>query len=715
MATENKKAVEGLKSAVSQMNDMATQSGDIMERIANNMGVNFSQVVKNANAAAKGYKKSTAELKAMQEIIETITKHTSKLDNIRAQAQEKLTAKMNEYLDKWREMKLIATDPKVAGMLFLGAAVKKMYDFANIASSAQHDIGLSYTQGLKMAGTIGSASLKGLALGIGLKKSAEAAGALATEMGDVSDITSTAILAVAKLSKSYGVSASEGAKLFKSMKQLNSGSDALAKKTLEMSANLARANNVAPGAVMKDIANNTQFFAAYAKQGGMNMTNVAVQAAKLGVSMSAIANMMDGILDIESSLEKEMEVSVLLNRQISFDKARQLAMAGDMVGATKSILQQVGGIAEWERMSVVQRKALAQSAGTDLATMQSLVSNRQKQVEMGLVEATFMEKMLTYGKGIFTTAKENMALASTSLNVAMSLKNLKVGMWIREKAQGLWKAGMWIREKAQGLWKAGMWIREKAQGLWKAKSQAQELIMERKIQDTKSKKSSKSGGPASMMKGMKPASMMKGAAAMIVVAAAVFVFGKAVQEFMKVSWSAVGKAVVSMLALVGAVALLGVLMSSGVGAVAIIAGAAAMVIVASSVYILGKALQEMASGFSMMGDLTSQIGQLVTIAPGMALAAAGFLAMGVGIAGMAAGLALITPMLPTLLALGALAPAIGGLTGASSTSSGKANGSSEIAEKLDTLIDLISKGGTINMDGKKVGDVIALARGPLGT
>ena len=701
MATENKKAVEGLKSAVSQMNDMATQSGDIMERIANNMGVNFSQVVKNANAAAKGYKKSTAELKAMQEIIETITKHTSKLDNIRAQAQEKLTAKMNEYLDKWREMKLIATDPKVAGMLFLGAAVKKMYDFANIASSAQHDIGLSYTQGLKMAGTIGYASLKGLALGIGLKKSAEAAGALATEMGDVSDITSTAILAVAKLSKSYGVSASEGAKLFKSMKQLNSGSDALAKKTLEMSANLARANNVAPGAVMKDIANNTQFFAAYAKQGGMNMTNVAVQAAKLGVSMSAIANMMDGILDIESSLEKEMEVSVLLNRQISFDKARQLAMAGDMVGATKSILQQVGGIAEWERMSVVQRKALAQSAGTDLATMQSLVSNRQKQVEMGLVEATFMEKMLTYGKGIFTTAKENMALASTSLNVAMSLKNLKVGMWIREKAQGLWKAGMWIREKAQGL--------------WKAKSQAQELIMERKIQDTKSKKSSKSGGPASMMKGMKPASMMKGAAAMIVVAAAVFVFGKAVQEFMKVSWSAVGKAVVSMLALVGAVALLGVLMSSGVGAVAIIAGAAAMVIVASSVYILGKALQEMASGFSMMGDLTSQIGQLVTIAPGMALAAAGFLAMGVGIAGMAAGLALITPMLPTLLALGALAPAIGGLTGASSTSSGKANGSSEIAEKLDTLIDLISKGGTINMDGKKVGDVIALARGPLGT
>ena len=38
--------------------------------------------------------------------------------------------------------------------------------------------------------------------------------------------------------------------------------------------------------------------------------------------------------------------------------------------------------------------------------------------------------------------------------------------------------------------------------------------------------------------------VLKGAAALVIVAAAVFVFGKAVQEFMKVSWSAVGMAVV---------------------------------------------------------------------------------------------------------------------------------------------------------------------------
>ena len=37
-----------------------------------------------------------------------------------------------------------------------------------------------------------------------------------------------------------------------------------------------------------------------------------------------------------------MEASVMLGRQINFNKARELMMAGDMVGAQKEILKQVG-------------------------------------------------------------------------------------------------------------------------------------------------------------------------------------------------------------------------------------------------------------------------------------------------------------------------------------------------------------------------------------
>ena len=34
--------------------------------------------------------------------------------------------------------------------------------------------------------------------------------------------------------------------------------------------------------------------------------------------------------------------------------------------------------------------------------------------------------------------------------------------------------------------------------------------------------------------------------------------------------------------------------------------------------------------------------------------------------------------------------------------------------KIDELITVISKGGVINMDGRKVGEVLNLAKGPVG-
>ncbi len=221
--------------------------------------------------------------------------------------------------------------------------------------------------------------------------------------------------------------------------------------------------------------------------------------------------------------------------------------------------------------------------------------------------------------------------------------------------------------------------------------------------------------------------VLMGAAAMVVVAGAVFVFGKAVQEFAEVGWSDVGKAVVGMLALVGAVALLGAIMSSGVGAIAIIAGAAAMLIVAAAVYVLGKAIQEMAIGFSMMGEIGNAITELSGLGPAFIMIAAGFAAMGAGLIPFAFGLAAITPFLPTLIALAAMGTALGYVTGAlggggESGSDGEAgtdgangnDGNGKLIEKIDDLIAAVKQSGNVILDGRKVGEVQFLNSSPAG-
>ena len=814
---EAQAALDKQLKATNALSDAERERIGTVRDLAKAMGESYSSTkallaVREKTRSLEKEMKSLLESEALaQDDSVKMAEKALKLKKQEIEQQAAINDKINSFKKKFKQFYDLATDPKIAKGLFLVAAADKAMEISGTLMDAQHSMGLSYTQGLAMAGTLAKSAGSGMLLGIGFEKSAKAAGALATEMGDLDSVTSTAVVAVAKLSKTYGVSEASGAKLFKQIKLMSNESDKMVKHQMLSVANLAKANNVAPGAVMEDMAQSSEFMAKFGGKSALSMAETAVQAAKLGTNMSAIDQMMTSILDIETSIEKEMQVSVLLGRQINFDRARQLAMAGKTVEATKEILAQVGGIAEFEKMSVIQRKALADAAGVDLATMQSMIGNKEKQIKMGLVEASTSETILGYIMGTGKTIKKNMGLIASTTNMLANMGKLrlkeriaagiefakKAGRWALEKAHWVWKmatSSKFRKDQAKALKEGLNGIKDKAKAMFtgtggkrdakgilrNAKGQFMKdpsKIKSMKTPDLKSSAMPKGSkgkvsdmGVSKLGKNMK--NIVMGAAAMVLVAGAVFIFGKAVQEFMSVSWSAVGMAVVSMLALVGAVALLGAIMMSGVGALAIIAGAAAMLIVAGAMLVLAIALKivsEAIPNFLLLIPMLPELSiGLLTLAPaipimpligyGLILLGAGFgvAAVGVGlfglvggveiITGLAAGMAILTPlasgigalglafgilglgimslgaslvmltpMLPTLLLLGGLAMGVGAIVGGMSGGGDKDDGSNVIAEKLDILIDLMSKPGVVNMDGKKVGDVIALARGPMGT
>ena len=89
-------------------------------------------------------------------------------------------------------------------------------------------------------------------------------------------------------------------------------------------------------------------------------------------------------------------------------------------------------------------------------------------------------------------------------------------------------------------------------------------------------------------------------------------------------------------------------------------------------------------------------------------------ALGIGsialsIVGLAAALLLLTPMLPTLLILGGVLGAAAAVFGGLGGGGGEGDKQQAIIDKLDELIMAVKSGGTINMDGQKVGEVIGLS------
>ena len=629
----------------------------------------------------------------MQKIGKVHHTQQSLVDNLQAQTQE--AARMGNLTKSQKDSaeKLLSIQNKVkdavGGVLdtfstltsgpmgFLGTALIGAGFAMDKLGHSAHELGTFMTE----------STVSATALSFVFKDAVGMASSLAGELGGVEEATFGTQLKANLLAHNLNLSSDEAANLMGSFARLNGGSADMAADMMATTKEFAKQQGVIPAKVAGMLAQNTEAFALFGKEGGKNMIEAAAAAAKMGVEMSSLTGMADNLLDIENSLNKELELGAMLGKNINFDKARQLAFEGDLVGAQKEMLKQVGGRAAIENMNYYQLKETAAAMGVSVGELQKMAQNSDKVAEsQGALSKGFSYmsegfKFLATGPlGTFTKGLGSAAIAAGQM-------------------------GFDVKGMAGNLAKSAKSLASKGFALLTGKGGGGAATS---ITDKVTPKSGGGGaisGKGSIMDGMSKINMsavLKGAAAMLIVAGAVFVFGKAVQEFMKVSWSAVGMAVVSMLALVGSIALLGAIMSSGVGAVAILAGAAAMVVVASSMYILGKALQEIGKGFGAIGQLGETLGMIVPMTAGIA-SLAGSIALlsgslvGLGLAGIAA-----LPGLMALSMVGGITTMVGGLFG-----DGESGGGDESMEALLTEIqglraDLNAGKVAVYLDGAKV-------------
>ena len=605
----------------------------------------------------------------------------------------------------------------------IGALVIGIGKFAGKFGEVNRELGQSFTQGLN------SSTLSATGLGFIFEDTAGTVRELASEFGGVDAATLSTQTNIGLMASNMGITNKEAVGLTASFARLNGSSNDVAADMIKTTQEFANQNGIIPGALMADLAGSTEEFALFGKDGGKNILEAAGYAAKLGTNMSTISGIADGLLDFESSITKELELGAMLCKNINLDKARQLAMEGDLDGMMKETLKSLGGIDAFNKMDYFQKKATADLLGVSVAEMQKMATNSEKAGTMGEVMSSsfskageFLNTGLNKYLGTGLQGLGGMITMTGQVGTGFSAMGTSIGGVIKGTGQVLKNImGMVAGPVLKGLKSVG--------GLLANSKVGKKVggIKDKILGGVKDKFSG--GGDASpkkgggmpgkgIMDGMAKIDMKKvlqGAAAMVIVAGAVFIFGKAVQEFMKVSWEAVGMAVVSMLALVGAVALLGAIMMSGVGAVAILAGAAAMLVVASAVLVLGIGLQAIGTGFEMLGagisSLTPNLLAVGTSILGMVtlLPMIGLLSLGlIALAGSLAYLALFgTAALPVLMGLGVAMM----MAGLGVTMLGK--GLSLVGAGLKTISDSISGiGDTISGVGTVIGNIVTFI-GPI--
>ena len=217
------------------------------------------------------------------------------------------------------------------------------------------------------------------------KESAEAFGTMAMLSTDQAAV-------VSEIGKSFGYSAQQAGKVNTAFMAMGVSADEAANTQRELAAEALKAG-VNVGAVTADIAENSKSTAKYFGGNVKALKKAAIEAAKMGVSLATMAKVSDSLLDFESSISAQFELQALTGKQMNFDLARQLALEGDIAGATAAVMDQVGSIHDFNKMDVLERKKLAEATGMDVDELQKSLTIKDKMGDLTSAELASMNAL----------------------------------------------------------------------------------------------------------------------------------------------------------------------------------------------------------------------------------------------------------------------------------------------------------------------------------
>jgi hypothetical protein len=200
---------------------------------------------------------------------------------------------------------------------------------------------------------------------------------IVNEFGSLENMTVANAANIEKFAQNAGVSSSEVVKLNKVFMDLDGLSFDAATNVSRVAADLAKAAGVSTNKVIGDMSSSAEKFAKFSMDGAEGFAKAAVEAAKVGSSLSGILSAADGLLKLETSISAQFEAQVLTGKQINLERARQLALDGDIAGLTTEIQSVVGQVGDIQSLNVIQRQSVADAIGISVQDLLKISRGEQ--------------------------------------------------------------------------------------------------------------------------------------------------------------------------------------------------------------------------------------------------------------------------------------------------------------------------------------------------
>ena len=124
------------------------------------------------------------------------------------------------------------------------------------------------------------------------------------------------------MKENLGVSADDSVSLMQNFMGIGGMTSKIARETAGAAASLAKAAGVPFKEVMKDVAKPSETVRALIRGSVDGLIKGAIEAKRLGTTLEAVGKAAAGFLDFQSSVNDEMEASVLFGKDVNLQKAR---------------------------------------------------------------------------------------------------------------------------------------------------------------------------------------------------------------------------------------------------------------------------------------------------------------------------------------------------------------------------------------------------------
>jgi len=274
----------------------------------------------------------------------------------------------------------------VGGLVMLFKAVSKQ------AQEVSKETGLTYTQS-KLLVKEANAQVASFGNQLSLQKDILAVQKeQIAQLGVVGKLTGEQAGAVSDIGIAFGYGAEQAGKVNAAFMTMGVTADEAANAQRSLAAEALKSGvNVAT--VTKDISDNAASTAKFFGGNVEALKKAAIEAAKMGVSLQTMTKVSDNLLDFEKSISAQFELQSLTGKQMNFDLARQLALEGDIAGATAAVMDQVGDIHDFNKMDVLERKKLAEATGMDVSELQKSLVIKDKMGDLTADELASMNAL----------------------------------------------------------------------------------------------------------------------------------------------------------------------------------------------------------------------------------------------------------------------------------------------------------------------------------